>query len=97
MPATASLNGTPVAQTDTYEVVDGNIYFPPDSLVSSAFSSTKTHTTCPFKGLASYYTIEVEGKTLKDGAWYYPEPKAGMEKIKGYVAFYGGKVDVVTS
>ncbi|KAF2475163.1 DUF427-domain-containing protein [Lindgomyces ingoldianus] len=96
MHATASINGTTIADTDSYEVVDGNIYFPPASLTKTAFTTTSTHTTCPYKGKASYYTIEVDGKTLKDSAWYYPEPKSGYEKIKGFVAFYGSKVDVVS-
>ncbi|ORX99409.1 hypothetical protein BCR34DRAFT_495374 [Clohesyomyces aquaticus] len=94
MHATASVNGTTVAETDSYEVVDGNIYFPPSSLTSSYFTPTSTHTTCPYKGEASYYTISAGDKSLKDAAWYYPETKAGMEKIKGYVAFYKGRVDV---
>ncbi|KAF2123175.1 hypothetical protein BDV96DRAFT_562067 [Lophiotrema nucula] len=97
MPATATLNGATIAETDTYEVVDGNIYFPPTSLKTSHLTQTSTHTSCPYKGQASYYTIDVDGTQLKDSAWYYPEPKKGYEKIRDYVAFYKGKVDVQSS
>lgn len=59
--AVAKFGGTVIAETDNYEVVDGNIYFPPDSLKQEYFRETETHTTCPWKGLASYYTIDVDG------------------------------------
>jgi len=94
--ATASISGTTIASSDTYEVVEGNIYFPPDSVEKSYFKETKTHTHCPWKGDASYYTIEVDGKELKDAAWFYPEPLEKAKGIKDYVAFYKTKVDITT-
>ena len=128
--ATATINGELVAETDTWEVVDGNIYvrppplilpsspppsilpssliptpntnihnpkFPPSSLQSSSFTPTSTHTTCPYKGKASYYTISTGKTEVKDAAWFYPEPKKGFEKIRDYVAFYKGKPGVEVS
>ncbi|KAJ4305804.1 hypothetical protein N0V90_001336 [Kalmusia sp. IMI 367209] len=95
--ATATVNGIAVAETDTYEVVDGNIYFPPSSINKSAFSPTATKTHCPYKGDASYYTVTTNKTEIKDAAWYYPNPKPEYEKIKDYVAFYKGKAEVVSS
>ncbi|KAF2654013.1 DUF427 domain protein [Lophiostoma macrostomum CBS 122681] len=98
MPATATVNGVEVARADTYEIVDGNIYFPPTSLTSpSHLTPTSTHTHCPYKGEASYYSINAGKTVLKDAAWYYPEPKPGMEKIRGYVAFYKTKPEIEVS
>jgi uncharacterized protein (DUF427 family) len=88
MPAYAKVNGTTIAEADSYEVVEGNIYFPPDSLKKELFKGpTGLTTTCPWKGVASYYTIEVDGAVLKDAAWFYPEPKEKAKNIKDYVAF----------
>ncbi|EOA90529.1 hypothetical protein ACJQWK_08017 [Exserohilum turcicum] len=92
--ATASVNGIVVAETDSYEVVDGNIYFPPDAIKKSYFSPTSTSTHCPYKGNAKYYTVTTNKTEVKDAAWYYPEPLESMNKIKGYVAFYKGKAEV---
>jgi len=92
--ATATVNGILVAETDSYEVVDGNIYFPPDTIKSNHFSPTSTKTHCPYKGDASYYTVTANKMEVKDAAWYYPEPLESMNKIKGYVAFYKGKAEV---
>ncbi|KAL5119586.1 hypothetical protein ACEQ8H_002432 [Pleosporales sp. CAS-2024a] len=92
--ATASVNGVEIASTDTYEVVDGNIYFPPSSITQSYFSPTSTKTHCPYKGDASYYTVTTGKTEIKDAAWYYPTPLEGMTKIKGFVAFYKTKVDI---
>ena len=85
--ATATVNGTVIAETDNYEVVEGNIYFPPSSINRDYFSETETHTHCPWKGDASYYTVNVDGKELKDAAWYYPQPFDKAKNIKDYVAF----------
>jgi len=85
--ATAKVNGTVVADADTYEVVEGNIYFPPSSVKKEYFNSTNTHTKCPWKGEASYYTINVDGTELKDAAWYYPQPLEKAKHIKDHVAF----------
>ncbi|MFB1484404.1 MULTISPECIES: DUF427 domain-containing protein [Corallococcus] len=86
----AKWNGAVLAKSDTYETVEGNIYFPPDSLVREHFKPSATHTTCPWKGEASYYSVEVDGKTNADAAWYYPEPKPAASNIQGYVAFWKG-------
>ncbi|KAF2851629.1 DUF427-domain-containing protein [Plenodomus tracheiphilus IPT5] len=92
--ATATVNGILVAETDSYEVVDGNIYFPPSSIKTSHFTPTSTSTHCPYKGDASYYTVTTNKTEVKDAAWYYPEPISSMNKIKGFVAFYKGKPGV---
>lgn len=68
--------------------------FPPDSVKKSHFTPTKTSTHCPYKGDASYYTVTTGKTEIEDAAWYYPEPIKGMEKIRGYVAFYKTKGDV---
>ncbi|KAH7068044.1 hypothetical protein FB567DRAFT_227927 [Paraphoma chrysanthemicola] len=92
--ATATVNGVVVAETDNWEVVDGNIYFPPDTITKSHFSPTSTKTHCPYKGDASYYTVTTNKTEVKDAAWYYPDPLPDMNKIKGYVAFYKTKAEV---
>ncbi|KAF2817256.1 DUF427-domain-containing protein [Mytilinidion resinicola] len=94
--AIAKVGDTVVADTDSYEVVEGNIYFPPSSITKSYFTPTDTTTFCPWKGNASYYTIAVDGKELKDAAWYYPEVKEKAKNIEGYVAFYKTKVDITS-
>lgn len=86
--ARASYNGHTLAESDNFEVVEGNIYFPPDSVDSSAFTESNLETVCPWKGVASYLNLVVDGKEVSDVAWYYPEPKSGASHIKGYVAFY---------
>jgi uncharacterized protein (DUF427 family) len=83
-------NSTVLAESDNCEVVEGNYYFPPDSIKSDYFKPSDTHTTCPWKGVASYYSIEVDGQTNKDAAWYYPTPKDAAKNIKGYIAFWRG-------
>ncbi|WP_330202386.1 DUF427 domain-containing protein [Cyanobacterium sp. Dongsha4] len=79
-----------VAESDNCEIVEGNSYFPPDSIKSEYFLSSDTHTTCGWKGVASYYTLKVNGEENKDAAWYYPNPKEKALNIKGYVAFWRG-------
>ncbi len=88
--AKAMWNGVVLAESDNTEVVEGNQYFPADSVKREYFKETDTHTTCPWKGLASYYTIEVNGKENKDAAWYYPAPKDAAKQIKDHVAFWKG-------
>ncbi|MEO1134566.1 MAG: DUF427 domain-containing protein [Cyanobacteria bacterium J06639_1] len=83
-------NEVVLAESDACEVVEGNQYFPPDAIKSEYFKPSNTHTTCPWKGTASYYTLDVNGKTNPDAAWYYPEPKSAASNIKGYVAFWKG-------
>ncbi len=84
----ALFNGTVIAETDDYEVVEGNIYFPPESIKPGFFSESSHHTTCPWKGLASYYTVKVDGQEARDVAWYYPQPSDAASNIKDHVAFY---------
>lgn len=83
-------NGAVLAESDRCEVVEGNQYFPADSLNMEYFKPSSTHTTCGWKGVASYYNIEVNGEINKDAAWYYPEPKDAAKKIKGHIAFWRG-------
>jgi uncharacterized protein (DUF427 family) len=83
-------NGAVLAQSDRCEVVEGNQYFPPDALDMKYFKPSQTHTTCPWKGVASYYTVEVDGQANPDAAWYYPTPKDAAKQIQGYVAFWKG-------
>lgn len=88
-------NGAVLAESDNCEVVEGNQYFPADAVKREYFKESGTHTTCPWKGLASYYTVVVDGKENKDAAWYYPSPKDAAKQIKDYVAFWRGvKVEV---
>ncbi len=83
-------NGAVLADSDRCEVVEGNQYFPPDAIKQDYFKESSTHTTCPWKGVASYYTIEVDGQVNKDAAWYYPTPKDAAKNITGYIAFWKG-------
>ncbi|MGL4500355.1 MAG: DUF427 domain-containing protein [Planktothrix sp.] len=88
-------NGTVLAESDQCVVVDGNQYFPANSIKPEYFQESNTHTTCGWKGVASYYDIVVEGQKNKDAAWYYPEPKSAAKNIEGYIAFWKGvKVEV---
>lgn len=83
-------NGAILAESaDTIEV-EGNQYFPPDAIKKEYFRPSETHSTCPWKGEASYYHIEVNGETNSDAAWYYPNPKEAAANIKDYVAFWKG-------
>lgn len=91
----AILNGQVLAESDQTEVVEGNHYFPPQSVNKEFFKESNTHTTCPWKGEASYYSVQVNGDTVKDAAWYYPQPKDAAKNIKDHVAFYTSKVEVV--
>ncbi len=86
----ATWNGVVIAESDDTVVVEGNHYFPPDSLKSELFRPSTTTTVCPWKGTASYYSIVVDGDTNADAAWYYPEPKPAAAEIKDRVAFWRG-------
>ena len=87
-------NGAVLAESDQCEVVEGNQYFPPQAIKREYFKESAAHTTCPWKGEASYYTIEVNGQVNKDAAWYYPQTKPAADNIRGYVSFWRGvKVD----
>ena len=79
-----------VASDKEGQVVEGNYYFPPQALKQQYVKPSTTHTTCPWKGEASYYNIVVDGKVNKDAAWYYPSPKEAAKHITGYVAFWKG-------
>jgi uncharacterized protein (DUF427 family) len=89
-------NGAILAESNNCEVVEGNQYFPPDSINREYFQESNTQTTCPWKGVASYYSIVVDGQENKDAAWYYPTPKDAAKNIAGYIAFWRG-VKVTTS
>lgn len=86
----AAWQGVVLAQSDETIEIEGNQYFPPDSLDRQYLEDSTTHSTCPWKGEASYYTIIVNGNKNPDAAWYYPEPKEAAAEIKGYVAFWKG-------
>lgn len=92
--AKAIWNDAVLAESDTYEMVEGNVYFPPDTINKEYFKDSDTHTTCFWKGKASYFHVEVNGEINKDAAWYYPEPKSKAENIKDHVAFWK-KVEVI--
>jgi len=79
-----------IAETDKYEIVEDNYYFPPESVNKEYLRESNTHTTCPWKGLASYYDIVINGDVNKDAAWFYPDPKPAAIKIKKYIAFWKG-------
>ncbi|MBA3923411.1 MAG: DUF427 domain-containing protein [Nostocaceae cyanobacterium] len=88
--AKATWNGAVIAESDRTEVVEGNHYFPSDSIKKEYFQESSTHTTCPWKGVASYYNVAVDGQINKDAAWYYPTAKEKAKNIEGYVAFWKG-------
>lgn len=81
-------NDTIVAESNDTIVVEGNHYFPPESIKKEYFSDSNYSTSCPWKGKAAYYNLEVEGKTNESAAWYYPQPKEKAANIKDYVAFW---------
>lgn len=83
-------NGAVLAESENTIVIEGNHYFPANSLHTEFFKPSSTHTVCGWKGTASYYSIEVDGKQNPDAAWYYREPKDAAKEITGYVAFWKG-------
>ena len=87
-------NNVVIAESDETIVIEGNHYFPPSSIHRQFFRDSNTHTTCAWKGVASYYDVVVEGDVNKDAAWFYPDPSSMAGKIKNYVAFWK-KVQVV--
>ncbi|MEO6637491.1 MAG: DUF427 domain-containing protein [Ginsengibacter sp.] len=82
--------GQVLAESNQTKVVENNHYFPADSINKDFFRPSSKHTTCPWKGEASYYTIEVDGSANADAAWYYASPKDAAKEIKGHVAFWKG-------
>jgi uncharacterized protein (DUF427 family) len=87
---TARWNGAVIAQSDATIVVEGNHYFPPDTVRPAHLRASATHTTCGWKGIASYYDVVVSDAVNRDAAWYYPAPKDAATNIAGYVAFWRG-------
>ena len=87
---TATWNGTVIAESDDIVTVEGNAYFPRSSVREDVLRPSSTHTICPWKGTASYLTLEVDGQTNPDAAWYYPEPRRAAAEITGRVAFWHG-------
>lgn len=83
-------NNEIIAESNETIAVERNHYFPLEAVNQALLKPSNTHTNCPWKGTASYYTIEVGGKTNPDAAWYYPDPKDAAANIKGYVAFWKG-------
>ena len=81
---------TVIAQSDDTVVVEGNHYFPVETVHRELLVDSPTHTVCPWKGTASYYSIRVGGEENRDAAWYYPEPKDAAKEIRGRVAFWKG-------
>jgi uncharacterized protein (DUF427 family) len=86
----ATWNGTTLAETDDTVVVEGNHYFPLSAVRQEYLRASDTHTICPWKGEASYYTLDVNGEKNEDAAWYYPEPKPVAEEIRDRIAFWRG-------
>jgi uncharacterized protein (DUF427 family) len=79
-----------LAESDQTIEIEGNQYFPPGAIRKEHFKPSQQQTVCPWKGTASYYDVEVDGKRNAGAAWYYPEPKAAARQIKNYVAFWKG-------
>ena len=86
--ATATFNGTVIARSDDIETVEGNLYFPIDSLDPQYVTPSERTTVCPWKGTASYWTVRVDGERAENAAWYYPDPLPGAEAVADRVAFY---------
>ena len=87
-------NGEVIAESDQTVVVEGNHYFPADSVRSGLLGASDQTTVCPWKGQASYYDLDVKGRQNAGAAWYYPDPKPAAAEIKGHVAFWRG-VEIV--
>jgi uncharacterized protein (DUF427 family) len=83
-------NGQVIAESERFETVEGNIYFPPEALKAEYFKDSPTTTVCGWKGTAKYYSVAVDGKENSDAAWYYPDPKPAARNIAGHVAFWRG-------
>lgn len=90
MTVRAEWNGQVIAESDDTVVVEGNHYFPADAVRRDVLVSSDTHTVCPWKGTASYYSVVVDGRTNTDAAWYYPEAKDKAKAIEGRIAFWRG-------
>jgi uncharacterized protein (DUF427 family) len=86
----ATWKGETLAESDRTIIVEGNHYFPPESVRIGFFQPSETHSVCPWKGTASYYDVEVRGEKNPDAAWYYPDPKPAAAQIRDHVAFWKG-------
>lgn len=86
----ATCNGVTLAESDSCEIVDGNQYFPPDSVNRTRIVASDTTTVCPWKGTASYYSVEVGDETNKDAVQSYPSTKEAIKNIEGFFAFWNG-------
>ena len=86
----ATWNGATIAESDETVVVEGNHYFPADSLRREYVAASDHHTTCPWKGKASYYDVVVDGDRNANAAWTYPAPKDAAAEIRDHVAFWKG-------
>ena len=86
--AKAIWNGAVLAESERTVIIDGNHYFPPESVRRQYLRESPTHTICGWKGVASYYTVAVDGKENKDAGWFYPNPKPAAREIAGYIAFW---------
>ncbi len=82
--------GVVLAESDDTEIVEGNQYFPPDSLERQYFRESEEHSLCGWKGTANYYDVVIDGQLNEQAAWYYPDPMPAAKNIKGYVAFWKG-------
>lgn len=87
---TAAWNGTVIAESDETVVVEGNHYFPRSTVKAQHLRDSETHTVCPWKGTASYYSLDIDGEVNPDAAWYYPEPKEAAAEIRDRIAFWKG-------
>jgi len=83
-------NGQVIAESDHTVVVEGNHYFPPDSVKEGSLTASDAESVCPWKGTASYYSVNVDGAVNADAAWFYPAPKDAAAQIKDHVAFWKG-------
>jgi uncharacterized protein (DUF427 family) len=83
-------NNQVIAESNNTVTIEGNKYFPADSIKKEFFKESETNSVCPWKGTASYYSIEVDGKTNADAAWYYASTKDAAKNIEGKVAFWKG-------
>jgi len=95
--ATATVNGQVIARAESWENVEGNVYFPPSSIEKTLLTKTSLETACPWKGLASYYDINVDGNEYKNAVWSYLQPKDKATHIKDHLAFDKRQVQVTVA
>lgn len=88
--ATAIWQGTVIAESDEFEIVEGNVYFPPGAIKAEFLEASEHSSVCPWKGIASYYHVVIDGERNENAAWFYPDPKAAAANIKDHVAFWNG-------